>query len=97
MTDRKKQNQEQAYTTSAQKPKCQHKNEPCDGEHEINKPDFDEKDASISPRRKASGPNMRIRNRSADLGENPSAQPPEKTEKPPEANITDDLPPEPEN
>ncbi|PCM45844.1 hypothetical protein [Marinobacter sp. ANT_B65] len=94
MTDRKKQDQGQAYTTSAQKPECQHKNEPCDGENQIDKPDFDEKDANVAPRRKASGPNMRTRNRSADLGENSSVQPPEKTGKPPEAQIKDDLPPE---
>jgi hypothetical protein len=98
MADKKKRDVGQVHTTSAQEPECQHEQGECTGEHEAHKPDFDEKDSNISPRRKASGPNMRIRNRSADLEEIPSDQAPDqKPPRPPEAKIQDDLPPESES
>lgn len=99
MADKKKQQDVgQVHTTSTQEPECQHEKGHCTGEHEAHKPDFDEKDSHISPRRKASGPNLRTRNRSADSEENPSEQLTDKTApRPPEAKIQNDLPPESES
>jgi len=99
MADKRKQRDVgHVHPTSAQEPECQHEKGHCTGEHEAHKPDFDEKDSNVSPRRKASGPNLRTLNRSADLEENTSDQDANQTApRPPEAKIQNDLPPESES
>lgn len=86
------------HNASVQKPECQHEKGDRTGEHDTCKPDFDEKDSNISPRRKAPGPDKPSQNRSEDSEENPS-QPARQQTTPtaPEAKIDDDLPPEPED
>lgn len=85
----------QVHNTSVQTPECQHGKEDRTGEHDTCKPDFDEKDSNISPRRKAPGPEKSSRNRAQDSDENPSQPARHQTEpKAPEAKIDDDLPPE---
>jgi len=85
----------QVHKTSEQAPECQHDKGDHDGEHNACKPDFDEKDSNISPRRKAPGPDKPPPNRSEDSEEEPSRPARNQNEpKAPEAKIDGDLPPE---
>lgn len=88
----------QVHTTSVQKPECQHEKGDHTGDHDTCKPDFDEKDANISPRRKAPGPDKPSEHRSEHSEDNPSQptrnQAVSPAPKAPEAKIKDDLPPD---
>jgi len=95
MADGKEKNAGKVHGTSAQEPECQHGKGKRRGDHECDKPDFDEKDANISPRRKAPGPGKPDGNRSDLPAQNPArpghGQP---VKKAPQAKIEEDLPPE---
>lgn len=96
MADGKEKNAGRAHGSSAQEPECQHGKGKHRKGHDCDKPDFDEKDANISPRRKAPGPGKTGANRSDQPGQNPSRpEPVQRVKKAPPARIDEDLPPEP--